>query len=146
MMLAFGEEALKPKIMKKIIVLLVLFFATNTLSHHAEAQPPHAKAWSKKGKKAWKRGGYYYYPSANVYYSPVSGRYWYPRNGRWVNTSVLPPSVVIYQQPGYIVYRDIDDDIWRDNRVHYSRYQRPQRYRPAVVGRPAVSVNIQARF
>lgn len=150
MMLAFAEAEIKPISMKKIIVLLVLFLVTGTVANHADAQPPHAKAWGKKGKhNNWQRGGYRYYPSANVYYSPASRRYWYPRNGVWVNASVLPPSVVVYNQPSYIVYRDMDDDIWRDNRVHYRRYYRPvyvECYRPAVVARPGVSVNIQARF
>ncbi|NCI47083.1 hypothetical protein [Sediminibacterium soli] len=149
--------------MKKITVIGMLLFAAGVVTNEVKAQPPHAKAWGKRAKewredrdddrddKGWKRGGYYYYPSANVYFSPVSHRYWYPRNGVWINASILPPSVVVYNQPSYIVYREDDDDIWRDNRAHYRRYYRAvpvyeERYRPVIVTRPGVSVNISARF
>lgn len=137
MMLEKGKAESKTDVMKKILMMLVLFFAIGTITNEAVAQPPHAKAWGKKNKNAWKRGHYYYYPSVNVYYSPVVRRYWYPRNGSWVNATALPPSLVVYEQPRYVVYRDMDDDIWRDNRRH------ARVYRPA---RSGVSVNIQARF
>lgn len=133
--------------MKKILILTMMILATAAFTAEVSAQPPWAKAYGKRGKedKHWKRGQYYYYPSANVYYSPVSHRYWYPRNGVWVNVGMLPPSMVVYNQPRYVVYRDYDDDIWRDNYRHASRY-RPQ---PVYVERPwrsGVNVNINARF
>jgi hypothetical protein len=136
-----------PIIMKKIIGIVMLFFATAILSGQVQAQPRHAKHHPVKPVK-WKRGGYYYYPSANVYYSPVLHRYWYPRNGIWVNATILPPSIVVYKQPAYIVYRNVDDDIWRDNRIHYRRYYHPAPvYIPPVVSRrPGVSVRVEARF
>ena len=146
MMLGKGKANNKIRcFMKKMIVMLTIFFAIGTVTNEAVAQPPHAKAWGKKSKQQWKRGHYYYYPSVNVYYSPVVRRYWYPRNGIWMNTGMLPPSVVVYNQPHYVVYRDMDDDIWRDNRRHARSY-RPvymERRRPV---RSGVSVNIQASF
>ena len=134
--------------MKKILLVLAMIIATDAVITNASAQPPHAKAWGKRAKQPdWKRGHYYYYPAANVYYSPVVRRYWYPRNGAWVNTAVLPPSVVVYNRPSYVVYREHDDDIWRDNRVHYRRYYRPV---PAMVERTrprsGVTVDVHARF
>jgi hypothetical protein len=126
--------------MKKLLMIGIVVLACLSIGTVAVAQPPHAKAWGKKAKHNWKRGQYYYYPSANVYYNPVAHRYWYPRNGVWVNTGALPRSVIVYKQPAYVVYREMDDDIWRDNRGHYSRY-----YRPVPV-RPGVTVDVHARF
>jgi hypothetical protein len=137
----------KSKCMKKIMILLIVVMAAGAFSSELNAQPPWAKAWGKRAKEEqrWRRGQYYYYPSANVYYSPASHRYWYPRNGVWMNVGVLPPSVIVYNQPSHIVYRDYDDDIWRDNYQHISRY-RPQ---PVYVERPrrsGVSIDVRARF
>lgn len=110
--------------MKRILVITVIAFALATTGLQADAQPPHAKAWGKKKKgNEWKKGQYYYYPSANVYYNPAANRYWYPKNGSWTNIDILPPSVVVYNQPRRIVYRESDDDIWRDNKVHFSKYR-----------------------
>jgi len=136
--------------MKKLLMMATLLLATISVVNVAVAQPPHAKAWGKRAKHDFKHGRYYYYPKHNVYYSPAAHRYWYPRNGVWVSANVLPRTMVVYNQPSYVVYRDIDNDIWRDNRVHYQRYYQPvpverRRYVP-YAPRPGVTVDVHARF
>ena len=131
--------------MKKLLMIGMMLLGTVSIGTVAVAQPPHAKAWGKRAKQDFKHGRYYYYPSNNVYYSPAAHRYWYPRNGVWVSANALPRTMVVYNQPSYVVYRDMDDEIWRDNRVHYSRYRY---YQPAPVRyvKPGVSVDVHARF
>jgi hypothetical protein len=148
MMLVNDWSGNKLYFMKKLMMIGCMLLATVGVGTVAVAQPPHAKAWGKRAKqqnfKNYKQGRYYYYPSHNVYYSPAAHRYWYPNHGVWVSANVLPRTVAVYNQPSYVVYGD--DDIWRDNRVHYDRYRY---YQPAPVrryARPGVSVDVHARF
>jgi hypothetical protein len=117
------------------------------------AQPPHAKAWGKRGKhdrdgdddryeqRIRSRVYYEFYPSLNVYYNPGERRYWYPQNGVWIQANVLPERFILSNKRRQKVWCYDDEAVWVNQRYYADM--------PVIVApqpRTGVSVNINARF
>jgi hypothetical protein len=100
--------------MKKIIFGLFLLFAMVT---KLSAQVPVIVDTT--GTKYW------YYPSQNLYYNDVTGDYWYydEATTKWADVKKLPGTIKFaVTDDRYPVYYK-GTDIWRDNKVHLSKYK-----------------------
>jgi hypothetical protein len=135
--------------MKKKYVTLSIPLLMVLMPLFSAAQPPHAKAWGKRGGPAYHRHPqpvrtkvfYEYYPSMNVYFNPVLQRYWYPRNGVWIQANVLPQGFILSNKRRQKVWCYDNESVWVNQRYYADM--------PIIVAPPprtGVSVNINARF
>jgi hypothetical protein len=98
--------------MKRSMMILYMLLATSTA---LLAQPPHAKAYGKKGHghayNDKQSQQFYYYPQYNVYYHPAGKKYACYQRGQWVWLATPPPGLVLRNANRYPFYYD-DFDVW----------------------------------
>lgn len=98
--------------MKRSMIVLAMLLATSMV---LSAQPPHAKAYGKRGHHHEYKGNhsqqFYYYPQYNVYYHPASKKYACYERGQWVWVATPPPGLVLRNASRYPFYFD-DFDVW----------------------------------